>query len=183
MFGRPFSHPAPSAFHRMRRGADDYDNDAGIPVPDDRNLDSWSDDVFLAGLPPASQTARTPVARLANDIKYYLRPISDAARRRRRDTAAAAAAPLLADPSNWWYDVDSGHPNEVTDALRQDNPYVGAQLDRAQLMDQVGVPISVTQGSRNAYAGYGYPSVPYGYPQVPYGYPPATYGYPAVSYG
>jgi hypothetical protein len=117
------------------------------------------------------------------DQQYYLkRIVEDQARRRRRDTQQ-----LFTDPGNWWFDIDSGLPNEVTDALVRDNPYVGALAARAQLMDQSGAPLSISRGQRARYRPpYGNPTYstppfstpPYNFPPyvpTPRPYPPGYY--------
>jgi hypothetical protein len=152
------------------------DKDQATNTPDRRSQDGLP-------VPPASQTSRAPLVCSTGDRKYYLSRIADVVppKRQRRDTSTAA--PLAANPSNWWYDTDSGRPDSVTAALRRDNPFVGAQLDRARLMDQFGVPISVSGGRSYQPVSYGYPPVPYSYPQMPSGYPPVTNGYSTVPYG
>jgi hypothetical protein len=152
------------------------DKDQATNTPDRRSQDGLP-------VPPASQTSRAPLVCSTGDRKYYLSRIADVVppKRQRRDTTTAA--PLAANPSNWWYDTDSGRPDSVTAALRRDNPFVGAQLDRARLMDQYGVPISVSGGRSYQPVPFGYPPVPNGYSTMPYGYSPVSYGYPPVSYG
>ena len=126
-------------------------------------------------LPPAWMAARPPPPTPRSDDPRYLKRIADPAPRQRRSVDAGG---YTSDPSNWWYNLDSGRPNEVSAALQQYNPYAGAMQAQQQLMDQNSAPLSVTGGQAmlpyGGYPAYGYP------PQLPYGYP--AYGPPAWSY-